>query len=191
MRTRMRIAKGDRKRAVQTSCFGSFWRSCCSSRTAILVASTGWTGKRVSSRSWTQLGLPNCGASVRTGPPWTTTSSPGHSGSTTRRERWRKLKRHRGWCTSSANRTTSKSFFFQPRVLCQKALSTSFYFFVYPPLSDLWETNVQKEREQPSINIYVSRWFEVIRTPVESNAYIFQTSKRFSMSFPYTYVYFI
>ena len=108
----------------RTSTCGSSWRSCCRRRRCTARPSAGWTVRAASSRSRTASASPNCGASARTGRPWTTTSWAAASANTTARASWRRRSVRSGSSTSSATRTPSKR---KKSALCS--------FFLFTPQS--------------------------------------------------------
>lgn len=93
-----------------TSTCGSSWRNCYRARASTVPAYVGWIAARGSSRSRTRCEWHGSGASARTGPPWTTTSSAAVSVSTTRRASWRRRSAARDWCTSSVIPTVCEEF---------------------------------------------------------------------------------
>ena len=103
---------------------GSSWRSCCRRRRCTARPSAGWTVRAASLRSRTASASPNCGASARTGRPWTTTSWAAASANTTARASWRRRSVRSGSSTSSATRTPSKR---KKSALCS--------FFLFTPQS--------------------------------------------------------
>ena len=125
--TRRRRSRRRRVRQglAQTSTCGSLSRSCCCSPPSTATTSTGSTGRKASSRSLTRSRWPPCGERERwverelffylnvfpprTDQRWTMTSFPGLCDNTTRRGSWRRRREVRGWSTSSATHTTSRS----------------------------------------------------------------------------------